>query len=200
VEKIQSDLVGLLVMTFQRKTAKGIIRLLHSLRSNVRVVVGGYDPSMAPEAHTDDTENFVDFIVRGEGDYFSRVVACPRIRNWLRANTRLSFRERGRFRHNPDRPLKKLNTDEIRLPNRKARVLRGYTMLGRRWMSSRLPAAVHSIAASVQLLRCAKIIAMRKDAHPHLSGSEIKDTLWPRRWMHHFARYRAIRQAERVYV
>jgi radical SAM superfamily enzyme YgiQ (UPF0313 family) len=43
----------------------------------------------------------------------------------------LSFREDGRFRHNPDRPVTKLNGDEIRPPNRNARILRGYTMLGR---------------------------------------------------------------------
>jgi radical SAM superfamily enzyme YgiQ (UPF0313 family) len=68
MEKIQPDLVGLSVMTFQRKTAKAIIGLVRSLRSKVRVVVGRYDPSMAPEAYTADSANLVDFIVRGEGE------------------------------------------------------------------------------------------------------------------------------------
>ncbi len=68
MERIQPDLVGLSVMTFQRKTAKAIIGLVRSLRSNVRVAVGGYDPSMAPEAYTEDSANFVDFVVRGEGE------------------------------------------------------------------------------------------------------------------------------------
>ncbi len=67
VKKIQPDLVGLSVMTFQRMTAKKIIDLLRCLRPSVRIVVGGYDPSMAPEAYADNA-SLVDFIVRGEGE------------------------------------------------------------------------------------------------------------------------------------
>jgi radical SAM superfamily enzyme YgiQ (UPF0313 family) len=55
-------------MTFQRKTAKGIIDLLRTRRPRARVVVGGYDPSLAPEAYTEDPDGGVDFIVRGEGE------------------------------------------------------------------------------------------------------------------------------------
>ena len=57
-------------MTFQRKTAKKIIELLRSLRARAfRVVVGGYDPSMAPEAYANEKcSSLVDFIVRGEGE------------------------------------------------------------------------------------------------------------------------------------
>ena len=81
VKKTQPDLVGLSIMTFQRKTAKKIIELLRSLRPSVRVVVGGYDPSMAPEAYTDESGNLVDFIVRGEGEItFRRAVAGHRNR------------------------------------------------------------------------------------------------------------------------
>jgi len=76
--KIQPDLVGLSVMTFQRKTAKSIIGLLRSLRPNVRVVVGGYDPSMAPEAYTEDSGSPVDFVVRGEGGESSDLQVEPR--------------------------------------------------------------------------------------------------------------------------
>ena len=65
MEEIQPELVGLSVMTFQRKTAGKIIELLRSLRPAVRIVVGGYDPSMALEAYAGSD---VDFIVRGEGE------------------------------------------------------------------------------------------------------------------------------------
>lgn len=119
-------------MTFQRKTAKAIIGLVRSLRSNVRVAVGGYDPSMAPEAYTEDSANFVDFVVRGEGETtFRELLRALESENRYERILGLSFREQGRFRHNPDRPVNKLNGGEIRLPNRNARVLRGYTMLGR---------------------------------------------------------------------
>src|SRR5215216_2873575 len=47
------DVVGLSVMTFQRRTAQQVIRLVRSLRPGVRVVVGGYDPSLAPAAYMD---------------------------------------------------------------------------------------------------------------------------------------------------
>ena len=40
------------VMTFQRKTAKGIIDLVRARRPRARIVVAGYDPSFAPEAYT----------------------------------------------------------------------------------------------------------------------------------------------------
>src|SRR4030095_15079974 len=65
MDEIQPELVGLSVMTFQRKTAKKIIELLRSLRPELRIIGGGYDPSMAPEAYTGSD---VDFIVRGEGE------------------------------------------------------------------------------------------------------------------------------------
>src|SRR4029450_1016752 len=67
VRELEPDLVGLSIMTFQRKTAKKIIQLVRSLRPGVRIVVGGYDPSLACDAY-DDPSALVDFIVRGEGE------------------------------------------------------------------------------------------------------------------------------------
>ena len=49
VAEHEPDVVGLSVMTFQRKTAKGIIDLVRTRRPGVHIVVGGYDPSLAPE-------------------------------------------------------------------------------------------------------------------------------------------------------
>ena len=63
----QPDIVGLSVMTFQRKTALKVIALVRSLRPRAAIVVGGYDPSLAPE-HYEDPGSGVDFIVSGEGD------------------------------------------------------------------------------------------------------------------------------------
>ena len=67
IEQLQPRLVGLSVMTFQRSTARRIISLIRSIKPDVLVAVGGYDPSLAPEAWTDPSLG-VDFIVRGEGD------------------------------------------------------------------------------------------------------------------------------------
>src|SRR5437588_11298804 len=66
VRDLNPDLVGLSVMTFQRVTALQIARLIRQLRPAARIVVGGYDPSLAPEAYEASAE--VDFIVRGEGE------------------------------------------------------------------------------------------------------------------------------------
>jgi radical SAM superfamily enzyme YgiQ (UPF0313 family) len=73
----EPDVVGLSVMTFQRKTANGIIDLVRARRPRARVVVGGYDPSLASEAYTEDPDGGVDFIVRGEGEITS-VSCCAR--------------------------------------------------------------------------------------------------------------------------
>ena len=129
MDEIQPELVGLSIMTFQRKTAKKIIELLRSLRPGLRVIVGGYDPSMAPEAYTCSD---VDFIVRGEGEItFRELVRAIETDRGYERILGLSYREANRFHHNPDRPVSDLDSREIRLPNRDARVLSGYTMLGR---------------------------------------------------------------------
>jgi anaerobic magnesium-protoporphyrin IX monomethyl ester cyclase len=130
--KCQPDLVGLSVMTFQRKTAKKIIDLVRALKPGVLIVVGGYDPSMAPGAYTDSIHGAVDFIVRGEGEItFRELVRAVESNAGYERILGLSYSEAGRFRHNPDRPVSSLDGSDIRLPNRAARVLGGYTMLGR---------------------------------------------------------------------
>ena len=50
MREVQPDLVGLSVMTFQRSTARRIISLIRSLTPGIQIVVGGYDPSLAPDA------------------------------------------------------------------------------------------------------------------------------------------------------
>ncbi len=60
----QPDVVGLSVMTFQRRTALRLIERIRRLRPAARIVVGGYDPSLASDAY----ESAVDFVVRGEGE------------------------------------------------------------------------------------------------------------------------------------
>src|SRR5215468_3990397 len=68
VRELEPDVVGLSVMTFQRGTAKKIIDLVRALRPAARIVVGGYDPSLAPASYSENDGGVVDFIVRGEGE------------------------------------------------------------------------------------------------------------------------------------
>ncbi len=131
VREHEPDVIGLSVMTFQRRSALRLVERLRRLRPGARIVVGGYDPSLATEAWTGERSG-VDFLVRGEGEEtFSDLLRALETRGPLERIPGLSFRRNGGFRHNPPRPIRPLEDDSLRLPNRSARVLRGYTLLGR---------------------------------------------------------------------
>ena len=129
------DVVGLSVMTFQRRTALRLIATIRAIKPGVTIVAGGYDPSLAPAAYEPPSSG-VDIIVHGEGEHTFRAL--------LRAISRsepieripgLSYRAPGlpnaRFIQTPPRPVSRLAGDDLALPNRAARVLSGYTFLGR---------------------------------------------------------------------
>jgi anaerobic magnesium-protoporphyrin IX monomethyl ester cyclase len=128
------DVVGLSVMTFQRRTALALIRLIRAVKPDVRIVAGGYDPSLAPEAY-ESPDAGVDYLVRGEGDLTFRdlvgALAGSDPDRAAAAIPGLSVHDGRRFRHNPARRVSRLGAGAIELPNRAARVLDGYTFLGR---------------------------------------------------------------------
>ena len=131
VRELQPDVVGLSVMTFQRRTAFKVIDLVRWLRPEARIVVGGYDPSLAPEAYAAPTSG-VDFVVRGEGEAtFRELLRAFEDGGPLAGIAGLSYRDDHGFHANPDRPVRRLEDGELKLPRRDARVLRGYTLLGR---------------------------------------------------------------------
>ncbi len=126
----QPDVVGLSIMTFQRRTAQKICQLIRAARPAARIVVGGYDPSLAPEAYACASPLTVDFIVRGEGEAcFSELLRVLESGGAYGQVGGLCFREGDRFIQNPARSARAL--DDIRLPRRDARVLTGHTILGR---------------------------------------------------------------------
>jgi radical SAM superfamily enzyme YgiQ (UPF0313 family) len=122
-------LVGLSVMTFQRPTALRIAALVRAEAPSARIVVGGYDPSLAPEVYANPALP-IDFIVRGEGEATLRELlrgldgGKP-----LDSIPGLSWRDGSAFVHNAARPPAAVDT--IGLPDRGSRALRGYTVLGR---------------------------------------------------------------------
>nr|ADC36064.1 Fe-S protein radical SAM family protein [uncultured bacterium 213] len=139
---VEPHVVGLSTMTFQRGTALTIARVVRALRPSARIVVGGYDPSLAPEAYESCPE--VDFIVRGEGEH----TLCELLRameegpgpdpgatggesSRFSGIPGLSYRTAGGFVRNVPRQVIPLASSALRLPDRGARVLGGYTMLGR---------------------------------------------------------------------
>jgi anaerobic magnesium-protoporphyrin IX monomethyl ester cyclase len=126
------DVVGLSIMTFQRHTARRVVALIRALCPSARIVVGGYDPSLATHVYEHPTWD-VDAIVRGEGDITFREL----LRAWEGgldpgAVAGLSYRTSSGFIRTADRPASRLQGEEVRLPDRSARVLDDYTFLGRR--------------------------------------------------------------------
>jgi radical SAM superfamily enzyme YgiQ (UPF0313 family) len=131
VREIDPDVVGLSIMTFQRETARKIVALVRALKPTATIVVGGYDPSLASDVY-EQPDWGADVIVRGEGDLtFRELVRTLERGGDLRCVAGLSYREAGGFVRNPDRRVSSLTGEEVRLPNRGARVLDGYTFVGR---------------------------------------------------------------------
>jgi len=130
VADLQPDVVGLSVMTFQRATALAIARRIRALSPAVRIVVGGYDPSLAPAAYQGSAD--VQFIVRGEGEAtLAELLDAIEAGAGFAGIAGLTWRNGRTFVANPDRPIAQLAAQPPRLPDRSARVLGGYTLLGR---------------------------------------------------------------------
>src|SRR5262249_55953181 len=124
------EVVGLSVMTFQRRTAARIMNLVRELKPTVKIVAGGYDPSLAPEAY--ETLS-VDYLARGEGEVtFRELLRALGQSEDLDRLCGLSYRNGTLWIHNSLRPVRRLEGDQIKLPNRSARVLQRYTLLGPR--------------------------------------------------------------------
>ena len=127
----QPDIVGLSVMTFQRSTARRVISLVRALRPTAFIVVGGYDPSLAPEAWTNPAIG-VDAIVRGEGELtFRELVRALEVGAPLDGVDGLCYRDRAGFRQTRPRAITSIENETVAPPRREARVLTGYTILGR---------------------------------------------------------------------
>jgi anaerobic magnesium-protoporphyrin IX monomethyl ester cyclase len=129
VRDLDPQIVGFSIMTFQRRTAAGIMDLVRSLKPGAKIVVGGYDPSLAPEAYQGMS---VDYLIRGEGEVtFRELLRGIERGTGFESICGLTYRTANGWVHNPVRPPHRLESGDIGLPRRDARVLKGYTFLGR---------------------------------------------------------------------
>ena len=106
------------------------MNLVRSLAPMTRIVVGGYDASLAPHAYKQIPE--ADFIVRGEGEItFRELLRAIESNSGYERIAGLSYRNGEGFCDNENRTVSRLESGVIRPPNRKARLFRDYTMMGR---------------------------------------------------------------------
>lgn len=130
VGDLRPDVVGLSIMTFQRPTAFAVAALIRRLSPRTHIVAGGYDPSLAPDAYGPVDE--FDTLVRGEGEQtFRELVRALEHGEPLGGIAGLSHRTAHGLVHNPARHVARLASEPPALPKRGARVLGGYTLLGR---------------------------------------------------------------------
>lgn len=128
--KIRPDLVGLSAMAWQYETCVKLIKLIKRLLPQTKIVIGGYHATlMYEEIASSEEARWIDFMVRGEGEE-----ACRRLVNALEGNDRfekipsLSYKERGRFVHNPRGEL--LDLSKLKRPIRdKRRLTWGYHIM-----------------------------------------------------------------------
>jgi radical SAM superfamily enzyme YgiQ (UPF0313 family) len=120
--EFRPQLVGLSSMTFQFATMLKVARLVRGFDPGIKIVAGGYHPSlMARELGAEELAP-LDFIVRGEGEATlpELVTALEKPQPGLDRIKGLSYRQGDHWQHNPDRPL--LDLEQILLPRREARL------------------------------------------------------------------------------
>ncbi len=134
LEKVLADfrpqLVGLSAMTFQFDTLLRVARFIRRQDPDIKLAAGGYHVSLlARELTADGADLPLDFLVRCEGEVTFRELAeeLDQPRPQLARVAGLSYRENGRWRHNPDRPL--LDLADLPLPHRQARLAQGFYFL-----------------------------------------------------------------------
>ena len=129
ITKIQPDLVGLSSMAWQFDTCVKIAHLIKELLPGVKIVIGGYHATlMSEETGVSQEAQWIDFIIRGEGEEpFRRLVNALAGRDTLADIASLSYKVDGVFAHNPQGENLDLST--LKLPVRdKRRLTWGYHM------------------------------------------------------------------------
>ncbi len=130
IQKIKPDLVGLSAMAWQYDTCIKIAHLIKELRPEIKIVIGGYHATLMHEETAASGEaQWIDFLVRGEGEE-----ACRRLVNALAGQDNLadipslSYKKDGVFIHNPR--SENLDLSTLKLPIRdKRRLTWGYHIL-----------------------------------------------------------------------
>ena len=129
LRSFKPDLVGLSAMTFQFDTLLRVARFVRETDPSIRLAAGGYHATLMARELAENPGLPLDFLVRGEGEgTLVELVEALQASREPTAVAGLSYRSPAGWRHNPDRPL--LDLERIRLPDRSARVCRGFNYYG----------------------------------------------------------------------
>jgi len=135
VKKVLADfrprLVGLSAMTFQFHTLLQVAQLVRRFDPNIKIVAGGYHPSLMAEEVTEAGTAPFDFIVRGEGEATLRelVEELESPQPDFAKILGLSYhrQEMERWEHNSPRPL--VDLEQLLPPRREARLTQDFYFL-----------------------------------------------------------------------
>ncbi len=124
------DFVGISALTFQYDSAVRTAKFIKGVKPRIPIALGGYHATlMHREIASGPDAAYFDFIFRGESDLsFNEALDIYESRGDMAAVRGLSFKRKGRFVHNPPRPLEDLTS--IRLPDRRPRLWKGYQVIG----------------------------------------------------------------------
>ena len=128
--KFAPDIVGLSAMSWQWETCCRIIRLIKRVRPSVKIVVGGYHPTLMTQEITKSPEGkLIDFIIQGEGEIpFKRLVEALNGRDAFHDIPSLTYKNKNEFFTNPMGELQDLST--LKPPIRdKRRLTWGYHVM-----------------------------------------------------------------------
>jgi anaerobic magnesium-protoporphyrin IX monomethyl ester cyclase len=115
-------LVGLSAMTFQYDTLLRVARVVRRFDPGIKMVAGGYHPSLMARELSEEDLRLLDFIVRGEGEATlgELVAELEQAQPDFSRVAGLSYRQGAHWEHNAPRPL--LDLDQLLLPRRESRV------------------------------------------------------------------------------
>ncbi len=125
------DLVGISAMSFQIGSARKTAALCRALKPGVITVLGGYHATVLWKEIGEGVDGTLfDYVVRGEGEgIFNELVRVLGSGGDLDSIPGLSYRRGGSYRHNL--PAALLDLEEIRPPDRSARVSGDFVWMGR---------------------------------------------------------------------
>lgn len=129
VKKVQPYLIGLSCMTFQYQTAMKIALSIKDIDDSIKIALGGYHPTLAyPEIIKSEEGQLIDFIIRGEGEAtLNELTVALQGKLDLAKVKGLTYKAKNKkFINNKHREL--LRPEQIKLPNRKDRLLNTHKM------------------------------------------------------------------------